>query len=251
MIRAIPFCVGRPFFQGVSAATRPPPTDIPLPIEITMVRLPVLLMTIIYAMPVAAADKYEANFGKKLDEKWSFIREDKADWRLKDGNLQLLAQPSNIWGKKNEGTENFLLRPLPGKAFTVEVTVDFTPENNYEQAGIMIYGDDDNYIKFDRELVKKKQSCTLVLESEAKPRAVKMTPFRDGPLQLRLVIDNGKVIAQVKSPKDKTWTDHGHTTLPGRVDKLGVGLFALNGDKDEPRWATFRKFSLTTGGKDK
>lgn len=211
-----------------------------------MMRLTVLFMAMISSLPVLAADKYEADFSKKLDEKWSFVREDKADWRLKDGNLQLLSQPSNIWGKKNQGTENFLLRPLPGKVFTVEVTVDFSPKNAYEQAGIMIYGDDDNYIKFDRELVKGKQSCTLVLEKEAKPKAVKMTPFRDGPLQLRLHIDNGKVIAKVKSPKDKEWTHHADTTLPAKVDKLGVGLFALNGDKEKPLWATFKDFSLTT-----
>ena len=47
-----------------------------------------------------AAD-YKADFGKALDKGWSFVREDKADWRLKDGKLQLLAQPSNIWCKRN------------------------------------------------------------------------------------------------------------------------------------------------------
>ena len=112
---------------------------------------------------------YRADFSKALDKGWSFVREDKADWRLKDGKLQLLAQPSNIWGKKNNKTENFLLRALPGPKAAVEVTVDFNPRKEYEQAGLMIYLDDDNYIKFDRELYGG-QSCTLVLESKAKPK---------------------------------------------------------------------------------
>ncbi|MCH2584571.1 MAG: DUF1349 domain-containing protein [Planctomycetes bacterium] len=157
---------------------------------------------------------YKGDFSKALDKGWSFVREDKADWRLKDGKLQLLAQPSNIWGKKNNKTENFLLRALPGPKAAVEVTVDFNPRKEYEQAGLMIYLDDDNYIKFDRELYGG-QSCTLVLESKAKPKVVKKIPFREGPLRLRLEISDGKVKAIVKAPGGKEWTAHGETTLPG------------------------------------
>ncbi|MEC8896108.1 MAG: DUF1349 domain-containing protein, partial [Planctomycetota bacterium] len=183
---------------------------------------------------------------KSLDKGWSFVREDKADWRLEDGKLQLLAQPSNIWGKRNNKTENFLLRALPGPAATVEVTVDFNPRKEYEQAGLMIYLDDDNYIKFDRELYGG-QSCTLVLESKAKPKVVKKIPFREGPLRLRLEIAAGKVKAMVKAPGGKEWTSHGETTLPGSHDKVKVGMFALLGDKKKPRWATFSDFILTGG----
>ena len=188
-----------------------------------------------------AAD-YKADFGKALDKGWSFVREDKADWRLKDGKLQLLAQPSNIWGKRNNKTENFLLRALPGPASTV----DFNPRKEYEQAGLMLYLDDDNYIKFDRELYGG-QSCTLVLESKARPKVVKKIPFREGPMRLRLEITDGKVKAMVKAPGAKDWTAHGDTTLPGGSDQVKVGLFALLGDAKKPRWASFSDFVLTTG----
>jgi len=187
---------------------------------------------------------YKADFSKALDKGWSFVREDKADWRLKDGKLQLLAQPSNIWGKKNNKTENFLLRALPGPKAAVEVTVDFNPRKEYEQAGLMIYLDDDNYIKFDRELYGG-QSCTLVLESKAKPKVVKKIPFREGPLRLRLEISDGKVKAMVKAPDGKEWTAHGETTLPGGSEEVKVGLFALLGDAKKPRWATFSDFELS------
>ena len=151
---------------------------------------------------------YKADFSQALDKGWSFVREDKADWRLKDGKLQLLAQPSNIWGKKNNKTENFLLRALPGPKAAVEVTVDFNPRKEYEQAGLMIYLDDDNYIKFDRELYGG-QSCTLVLESKAKPKVVKKIPFREGPLRRRIEISDGKGKAMVKAPGGKGWTESG------------------------------------------
>ncbi len=212
-----------------------------------MKRLTMLLLTMGLAPPVLAGDDYRADFNEKLDEEWNFVREDKADWRLREGAMQLLAQPSNIWGKQNQKTENFLLRPIPGPVFAVEVTVDFNPKKQYEQAGILLYADDDNYIKFDREMVNGRQSCNLVLESKAKPQGVKMILFRGGPLRLRLQIADGKVRAMVKAPDEKAWTAHGQTSLPGDVDKLQVGLFALNGEAEKPRWATFKDFLLTDG----
>ncbi len=210
-----------------------------------MKRLIILFVVLVTAMPILAS-VYKADFGNELDKGWSFVREDKNDWRLKDGHLQLLAQPTNSWGKKNNKTENFLLRALPGAKATVEVTVDFNPRKEYEQAGLMLYVDDDNYIKFDRELYDG-QSCTLVLESKAKPKVVKKIPFREGPLRLRLEIADGKVKAMVKVPGGKEWTMHGETKMPASSDKVKVGLFALQGDAKAPRWATFSDFVLTSG----
>jgi len=212
---------------------------------ISMKRAIVITLVFVMAAPLLAA-VYKADFSKELDKDWSFVREDKADWRLKDGKLQLLAQPSNIWGKANKKTQNFLLRSLPGPKATVEVVVDFNPKKEYEQAGLMLYVDDDNYIKFDRELYGG-QSCTLVLESKAKPKVVKKIPFREGPLHLRLEITDGKVKAMVKAPDGKEWTTHGQTKLPGKVNEVKVGMFALQGDAKAPRWATFSDFVLTSG----
>ena len=83
----------------------------------------VVVMLGFSVFPGLAAD-YKADFSSKLDDGWSFVREDKSQWRLKDGAVELLAQPSNIWGRKNNKTKNFLLRPFPGKSFSVQVTVE-------------------------------------------------------------------------------------------------------------------------------
>lgn len=207
--------------------------------------LRVVLMFGFTALSALAAD-YKADFSSALDDGWSFVREDKAQWRLKDGNIELLAQPTNIWGKQNNKTKNFLLRDFPGETFSVEATVDFNPRKEYEQAGLMIYMDDDNYIKFDRELYAG-QSCTLVLESGAKPKVIKKIAFREGPLRLRLEIAQGRAKAMVKAPEGKEWTVHGETQLPGSADKLKIGFFALQGDAKAPRWAKFKDFVMVVG----
>ena len=167
--------------------------------------LRVVLMFGFTALSALAAD-YKADFSSGLDDGWSFVREDKTQWRLQDGNIELLAQPTNIWGKKNNKTKNFLLRDFPGEAFTVEVTVEFNPRKEYEQAGLMIYMDDDNYIKFDRELYAG-QSCTLVLESGAKPKVIKKIAFREGPLRLRLEIAQQREVSAFVIFGDKSLVD--------------------------------------------
>ena len=114
-------------------------------------------------------------------------------------HIAIIMDGNGRWAKSNNKTENFLLRSLPSENCSVEVTLNFNPKKEYEQAGLMIYLDDDNYIKFDRELYAG-QSCTLVLESDAKPKVIKKIPFREGPMRLRLEITNGKVKAMVKVP---------------------------------------------------
>ena len=205
--------------------------------------LPALLL--ISITPTLAED-YKADFKETLDNGWSFVREDNKEWRLADGQVELLAQPSNIWGTANNGTKNLLLRPLPTGKSSVEVVVDFTPLKKYEQAGLMLYVDDDNYIKLDRELING-QSCTMILESAAKPKLVKMIPFREGPMHLRLEISGNQVKAMVKAPDADDWNAHGETTLPGDPNAVKVGLFALNGDPKAPRWAKFKNFKLSAG----
>ena len=190
------------------------------------------------------AEDYEANFKEMLDEGWSFVREDKKEWRLTEGRVELLAQPENIWGKANNGTKNLLLRALPGANSSVEVVVDFNPRKKYEQAGLMLYVDDDNYIKLDRELING-QSCVMILEAGARPKLVKRIPFREGPIHLRIEFVGGNVKAWFKAPDEEAWIEHGETTLPGKADAVKVGLFALNGDSNAPRWAKFSQFRLS------
>ena len=197
-----------------------------------------------YTVTTILAEDYEANFKEMLDVGWSFVREDKKEWRLAEGQVELLAQPANIWGKANNGTKNLLLRALPSANSSVEVVVDFNPRKKYEQAGLMLYVDDDNYIKLNRELING-QFCVMILEDGASPKLVKRIPFREGPIHLRLDIVGGKVNAWVKAPDEDAWIEHGETTLPGKPDAVKVGIFALNGDTNAPRWAKFSRFKLS------
>lgn len=215
-------------------------------LEVMKPQLSILSVLLFMVTVSTMAEDYKANFGEPLDDGWSFVREDKKEWRLADGHLELLAQPSNIWGTRNRGTKNLLLRALPGKNSSVEVVVDFVPGKKYEQAGLILYVDDDNYVKLNRELLDG-QFCVMILESEAKPVSVKRMPFRKGPVHLRLDIAGDKVTASIKAPDSAKWIEHGNATLPGKIDTKRIGLFSLMGDATTPRWAKFSQFKLSAG----
>ena len=56
----------------------------------------------------------------------------------------------DIYGTGNTGPTNFILQNAPRGDWTLETKVDGTPLNEqYQQGGLIVYGDDDNYVKLD------------------------------------------------------------------------------------------------------
>ena len=85
-----------------------------------------------------------------LDGRWTWIRENSLKWSLTDnpGFLRLITSGSlhGVGGN----LENLLTTPAPSVDFRVTTKVTFSPTENYLRAGVMIYGDDDNFIYLTR-----------------------------------------------------------------------------------------------------
>src|SRR4051812_20118123 len=109
-----------------------------------------LTRSIVLALLAAgAADSpaFEEPFKDKLRPGWSWVREDKDAWKVADGTLQIRATPGNIGGGENNARTPLLRDPpKDAKAFVAEVTVAHTPITFGEQAGLLFYRDDDNYV---------------------------------------------------------------------------------------------------------
>jgi glucose/arabinose dehydrogenase/PKD repeat protein/type 1 glutamine amidotransferase len=88
--------------------------------------------------------------GAELDaERWEVIRRDDERLSVADGSLNIVSAPMDIFGGET-GLPNIVLQENPFLGvepwtFTVEMT--WQPTQNFQNAGIMIYTDDDNYIK--------------------------------------------------------------------------------------------------------
>jgi len=99
-----------------------------------------------------ANDEFEGN---GLAGAWSWIRQDNSHWsfggplnRRGFGYLGITTQAGDLAGESNNA-KNLLLRQPPPGDFEASTLVDFWEplSIDYEQGGLLIYQDDDNYIK--------------------------------------------------------------------------------------------------------
>ncbi|MDY0019222.1 MAG: DUF1349 domain-containing protein [Anaerolineae bacterium] len=94
------------------------------------------------------ADEFDAS---ALKEKWSWVREDSAYWSLtqRPGFLVINTQVGSVVGTGNQN-KNMLLQDMPVGDFEIQTHLVFTPTQNYHFAGLLLYEDDDNFIRFGR-----------------------------------------------------------------------------------------------------
>ena len=173
------------------------------------------------------------SFEGKLDAGWSWLREDKKAWRIKDGGLEIRVQP----GVANS-VKNALLRKAldPAKgAYTVDVTITShtVPTNNFEQAGIMWYHNGRPVLKLVKELVRGK----LVIVPGAKPMDAKT-------VQLRLVVDKTGWTAQYRPDAKGDFLTAGKGRLP-TGGKHQISIQCYNGPPNADHWIHFDDFKIT------
>lgn len=85
--------------------------------------------------------------GTSLDtQRWSKSVRVNQEAQVADGFLTIPASRTDI--HSNGGTTpNIILQEMPEGAFTATAKIEFPARVQYQQAGITIYGDDDNYVK--------------------------------------------------------------------------------------------------------
>ena len=125
------------------ATSTPLPTDMPEPSP-TVTATPVPSLT---PSPTSAAI-YRDDFKEALAEGWTWVRENKQRWDLAayPGFLRLTLNPGNCGGV----ARNVPLQPVPQGNYEISTYIEFTPISNFQLAGLIIYQDDQNFIKFGR-----------------------------------------------------------------------------------------------------
>ena len=183
--------------------------------------------------PVADGVGFVDSFDGKLDAGWSWLREDKNTWRIKDGGLEIRVQP----GVANS-VKNALLRKAPDPAqgaYTVDVTITShtVPTVQFEQAGIMWYHNGKPRIKLVKELVHGK----LVIVPGAKPMGAKT-------VQLRMVVSETGWTAQYRPNAKGDFLTAGKGRLP-TGGKHEISIQCYNGPPDAEHWIRFDDFRIT------
>ncbi|HEY0450851.1 ThuA domain-containing protein [Actinophytocola sp.] len=86
--------------------------------------------------------------GTALDPaRWTVVRQNQ-DLSVAGGRLHLPTSNTDIYGTNNSSpVPNLVLQPAPGGAWQATTKVSLTARDAYQQAGLILYGDDDNYAK--------------------------------------------------------------------------------------------------------
>jgi regulation of enolase protein 1 (concanavalin A-like superfamily) len=184
---------------------------------------------------------FEEKFNDKLDG-WTWVREDKAAWKLEAGALKIKAQPGTLFYKTNNA-KNVLLRKSPvagteAERIVFEATVASAPSKDAEQVGILFYIDDDNYVKVVREYLKGKTYAVLAHEVK---KIFETLPSKEDAAEsyrLRLIWAGAKIYGSYKAG-DAEWVELGSYDTPSGENPQ-FGLCAHGAAPDADHWATIK-----------
>ncbi|CAN5460620.1 hypothetical protein BH10CHL1_BH10CHL1_48330 [soil metagenome] len=143
-------------------------------------------------VPRAPMQDYNEEFeDNTLNNAWAWLREDPSHWawggplnRRGFGYLGITTQAGDLAGSANNA-KNLLLRPPPPGDFEVSTLVDFWEplSLDYQQGGLLIYQDDDNYIKL---VSIYSGNYKLEVQAEVKGRVVEQASIPvQSPLPIR------------------------------------------------------------------
>ncbi|NOV97800.1 ThuA domain-containing protein [Isoptericola halotolerans] len=194
-------------------------------------------------------DEFE---GDALDTcRWEVVREDPSGYRVTGGALEIDTTATDIYGTDNSDVPNIVVQDQPGDSWTVQTLVDGSAlDEQYQQAGLIVYGDDDEYVKFDYVVDNApgaEVSRRLELRSEVGGAVQNPQPGVDnldsGTWWLRLTRD-GDTFTGSYSADGEEWSTLGQTVSHAGLDDARVGLYALGGPQTASRTASFDHFRV-------
>lgn len=188
------------------------------------------------ALPLCAAEPralFEDRFEGKLGDGWSWLREHKEFWRIKDGALEIHDQPGDAGSVKNA-----LVRKAPDRsqgkvAIDITITSLAKPIKQWEQAGITWYQNGRPVFKLVKELVDGR----VVIVPGFKPIAT-------DTVQLRVIVTADSWIGQFRPDAKGNF----ETTANGKLAPAAeeqVSLQCYHGPTEAEHWFRFDDFRIT------
>ncbi len=91
---------------------------------------------------------FHDDFNGTLEPGWSWIRENPATWWLTPTSLHIESEYGDLWSTWTNNCRNLLIRPAPPADFRIEAHLVANLAANVNQALIVLYANDDNYLRF-------------------------------------------------------------------------------------------------------
>ncbi|HSF37478.1 MAG TPA: DUF1349 domain-containing protein, partial [Nocardioides sp.] len=201
---------------------------------------------------VEADDEFE---GDALDGcRWAeSVRYDSTTASVADGHLEIETEPGDINGNNPVQPSNFVLQDAPVGDWVAETKLKAPLKHRYQLAGLLMYGDDDNYAKAD---VVAYNAPGTALDLRAELAAEKggngvgggdqidiADTTESGYWWVQVTKTGTSYTAAVKSTAGASWTPIGDgITYDGPLNSLGI--MAIGPEQDEPVTVEFDYFHL-------
>jgi cytochrome c len=201
--------------------------------------------------PATPSDEFDGD-GLNLCRWNAIVRHDPSGLEVADGKLTLPAAHGDFFGNGSNTNPNILLQTAPSGPWTMETRMTFTPNENYEQAGLLVYNDDTNYVKADLvwsggravEFLRETNNTAAGFDGS-------VTLPGDFPptIDLRITSDGTTLRAYYRPAGDGPWSPFGEPTPLSTVSNPKVGPYANDSNatvatRDD---AVFEYFRLTPG----
>ncbi|WBB79182.1 ThuA domain-containing protein [Micromonospora sp. WMMD882] len=206
--------------------------------------------------PAGSVDPSDEFDGATLDKcRWNAIlREDATKYQVTGGALRIDVPNGDIYGTDNTGPTNFILQTAPSGDWTMETKVDGSALNEqYQQGGLLVYADDDNYLKFDYVVdnspgstVSRRIEFLSEIAGVIQDPQPGVTALTQGVWHLRLARSGDDFTASYSADGEE-WTELGTLTSAVVGETPKVGVFALSGNQTASKPVTFDYFRLTAG----
>ncbi|QTH45379.1 heparinase II/III family protein [Cohnella sp. LGH] len=181
------------------------------------------------------------------------LHQDRSYWTVTEvpGKLRIKAQNGDLWGESNN-QKNLILQTPFFPDYLVETKVAFEATHNHQAAGLLVYLNDDYYLKFDRAYNSALGGpvIRLVKEFQTTPdRIYRSTdayvadPHVGSEIYLRLT-KRGLTMKAEYSGDGTEWTALGYE-FPIPSDVMKIGLHAMNTNSTTVRNADFDYFRVT------
>jgi virginiamycin B lyase len=186
------------------------------------------------------SDAWTDDFNGALAAGWSWADEDPTHWNLTEvpGMLRIVTQGESLYraGKP----KNLLLRDVPASDFEIITKVTINPQNNFQQAAILMYQDEDNFVLLNRGFCNHCLGTGngIFLDNEINGKAGVDPGYRTATslqtawLKLR---KEGTNYIGFYSADGQTWNELGRVENPMRPTKVGITANNSNADPSVPQ----------------
>lgn len=171
---------------------------------------------------------------------WAWVREHDTHYTWTGSALEIVTQQGTLAGVANS-TRNLLLTETPPEDFRIATRLTFAPSEVGQEAGLIIYLNDDNYVYISSSYDDNGYSLKTVSESYGVTSTHSTDNAFGSTVYLR-IDKSGDQYSMYASGDGETWGEPIHTyvnELAGDADRgwnldLKMGLFAQNGGATVP-----------------